>query len=54
MKCDKSFKRTMLTAWGIKALGQGMDKKEVYATINKMMRKTVDEVKSFVTNKEQT
>lgn len=40
-----------MTTWGIKALGQGMDKTEVYATIGKMMRKTVDEVKAFVTNK---
>ena len=48
MKCDKSFKRSMLVGWGMRKLGEGMTLEEVQRTIGKMMRKTTKEVKLFV------
>lgn len=51
MKCEKSFKRDMLRVWGIKQIGEGKSLAEVCKIINKMMRKTVSEVKEFVKEK---
>ena len=46
--CNKSFKREMLTKWGIRELHKGRPLLEVQADISKWMKKTVGEVKEMV------
>ena len=48
MRHDGSYKRSMLTHWGVRELGKpDTTLDEVQATITKMMRKTVEEVQEF-------
>lgn len=52
MKCDKSYKRHMLTVWGMKELSKGRSLVDVKADMAKWMKKTVEEIKAMVTNRE--
>lgn len=48
MKCDKSFKRHMLTVWGMRELGKGRPMSDVKADMAKWMKKTIPEVEAMV------
>ena len=48
MKCEKSFKRVMITRWGIKELGKGRVLDAVKADMKRMGRLTVAEVQKAV------
>ena len=52
MKCDKSFKRTMLVAWGMNELADGKRMLEdVRVDINRMMRWKTEKIRAFVATK---
>lgn len=51
MKCDKSYKRNILTTWGMKELKKGRTLRDVQRDISYWMKKTIPEVKEMVMTK---
>lgn len=48
MKCNKSYKRSMLVLWGLHELERGRSHGDVYKDISRWMRKTIPEVQEMV------
>jgi hypothetical protein len=51
MKCERGPKRDLVKQWGIAALARGMSWDEVTATMSRLRRKTLEEVREFVRSK---
>ena len=47
MKCEKSFKRILLTRWGMDQLHAGLSYDEVQKEMTKMKRLTIAELKQL-------
>jgi hypothetical protein len=47
MECERSFKRTLLTYWGLTELHNGKPYNEVQLEMKRLNRLTIDEIKKI-------